>query len=132
MRSTSIPKSMGLPIKEACEANGEPDHGRNRDSQWPSCTPKSGRCRSAASGLFLLDCNVEGNQPEDRQLTSRLYGGDERTRIRQELVLGVGGVKALKALGIDAGVLSLERRPQCVSVPLEVVRQRMEDDGLIV
>ncbi len=50
--------------------------------------------------LFLLDCNVEGNQPEDRQLTSRLYGGDERTRIRQELVLGVGGVKALRALGI--------------------------------
>ena len=46
----------------------------------------------------LLDCNVEGNKPEDRELTSRLYGGDQRTRIRQELVLGVGGVKALYAL----------------------------------
>ncbi|MCG8653642.1 MAG: hypothetical protein MI861_27640, partial [Pirellulales bacterium] len=53
--------------------------------------------------LYLLDCNVEGNKPEDRELTSRLYGGDQRVRIRQELVLGVGGVKALHALGIDPG-----------------------------
>ncbi|HMP07816.1 MAG TPA: hypothetical protein PJ982_15805, partial [Lacipirellulaceae bacterium] len=41
--------------------------------------------------LYLLDCDVEGNSPEDRELTSRLYGGDTRTRIRQELVLGIGG-----------------------------------------
>jgi glycogen phosphorylase len=60
--------------------------------------------------LYLLDCDVEGNSPEDRELTSRLYGGDERTRIRQELVLGVGGVKALRALGIHARRVSLERR----------------------
>ena len=50
--------------------------------------------------LFLLDSNVEGNRPEDRELTSRLYGGDERVRIRQELLLGVGGVRALAAMGI--------------------------------
>ncbi len=48
--------------------------------------------------LLLLDSNVDGNSPEDRQLTSRLYGGDERVRIRQELVLGVGGARALAAL----------------------------------
>jgi starch phosphorylase len=41
---------------------------------------------------YLLDCDVDGNSPEDRELTARtLYGGDHRTRIRQELVLGVGG-----------------------------------------
>ena len=49
--------------------------------------------------LYLLDCDVEGNQPDDRKLTSRLYGGDERVRIRQELVLGVGGVRALRPWG---------------------------------
>ena len=49
--------------------------------------------------LLLLDSNVEGNQPEDRELTARLCGGDDRIRIRQELLLGVGGVRAL-ALGI--------------------------------
>ena len=43
--------------------------------------------------LLLLDSNVEGNSPEDRELTARLYGGDHRVRIRQELLLGVGGVQ---------------------------------------
>lgn len=79
--------------------------------------------------LFLLDCNVEGNSPEDRQLTSRLYGGDERTRIRQELVLGVGGVKALRALGITPGVYHLNEGHSAFG-PLEVIRNSMEDDGL--
>ena len=46
--------------------------------------------------LFLLDSDVEVNKPEDRELTSRLYGGDNRRRIRQELVAGVGGVRALQ------------------------------------
>src|SRR5713226_2214414 len=50
--------------------------------------------------LFLLDSDIDGNSPEDRELTARLYGGDERVRIRQELLLGIGGVRALAALGI--------------------------------
>ena len=57
--------------------------------------------------LLLLDSNVDGNQPEDRELTARLYGGDQRVRIRQELLLGVGGVRALAALGISPGVVHL-------------------------
>src|SRR5258706_16297123 len=48
--------------------------------------------------LLLLDSNIDGNRPEDRELTARLYGGDERVRIRQELLLGIGGGKARKAL----------------------------------
>jgi starch phosphorylase len=79
--------------------------------------------------LYLLDCDVEGNSPQDRELTSRLYGGDRRTRIRQELVLGVGGVKALRALGITPGVYHLNEGHSAFA-PLEVVRQRMDDDGL--
>jgi starch phosphorylase len=79
--------------------------------------------------LYLLDCNVEGNRPEDRELTSRLYGGDERTRIRQELVIGIGGVKALRALGITPGVYHLNEGHSGFA-PLEVVRERMVDDGL--
>ena len=57
--------------------------------------------------LLLLDSNVDGNQPEDRELTSRLYGGDDRIRIRQELLLGVGGMRALAAMGVSPGVLHL-------------------------
>lgn len=79
--------------------------------------------------LYLLDCNVEGNSPEERELTSRLYGGDIRTRIRQELVLGVGGVRALTALGIRPGAYHLNEGHSAFGA-LEVVRQRMVDDGL--
>ncbi|HTU26482.1 MAG TPA: alpha-glucan family phosphorylase [Pirellulales bacterium] len=78
--------------------------------------------------LYLLDCDVDGNSPEDRDLTSRLYGGDHRTRIRQELVLGVGGVKALAALGIVPGVYHLNEG-HSVFATLEAVRERMQNDG---
>jgi len=79
--------------------------------------------------LYLLDCDVEGNSPQDRQLTSRLYGGDQRTRVRQELVLGVGGVKALRALGISPGVYHLNEGHSAFA-PLEVIRERMDDNGV--
>jgi starch phosphorylase len=49
--------------------------------------------------LILLDTNVEENVPHDRELTSSLYGGDERYRLAQEIILGVGGVRMLRALG---------------------------------
>ena len=69
--------------------------------------------------LYLLDTDVEGNSPEGVAVTDRLYGGDVHHRLRQEIVLGIGGVRALRALAIDpevfhtneghAGFLGLER-----------------------
>ncbi|HEX6709711.1 MAG TPA: alpha-glucan family phosphorylase, partial [Rubrobacter sp.] len=50
--------------------------------------------------LLFLDADIPENTPEDREITARLYGGDLRTRIAQELVLGVGGVRALRGVGI--------------------------------
>ena len=50
--------------------------------------------------LFLLDTDLEGNAPHHRDITRHLYGGDQDTRIRQELVLGVGGVRMLDAVGV--------------------------------
>ncbi len=78
--------------------------------------------------LYLLDCDVPGNSPEDRELTSRLYGGDSRTRIRQELVCGVGGMRALRALGIWPGVYHLNEGHNAFAT-LEAIRERMADDG---
>src|SRR5690348_177655 len=49
--------------------------------------------------LYLLDTNIPQNSPEDRQITGRLYGGDHDMRIKQEMILGIGGVRALRALG---------------------------------
>jgi len=54
--------------------------------------------------LYLLDADTPKNSAEDRQLTGRLYGGDHRYRISQEILLGVGGVKALHAMGIKPSV----------------------------
>jgi glycogen phosphorylase len=69
--------------------------------------------------LFLLDTDIDGNTPEGRAVTDRLYGGDTEHRLRQEILLGIGGVRALHALGLDpqvfhtneghAGFLGLER-----------------------
>jgi starch phosphorylase len=79
--------------------------------------------------LLLLDSDVEGNHPEDRELTAHLYGGDQRTRVRQELLLGVGGVRALRALGIDPAVIHLNEGHSAFA-PLEVIRERMAAEGL--
>src|SRR5271170_2213904 len=79
---------------------------------------KVGRCN-----LFLLDSDIDGNTPEDRELTSRLYGGDGRVRIRQELLLGVGGFRALQKLGIVPGVLHLNEGHSGFAV-LEAIASR--------
>ena len=79
--------------------------------------------------LLLLDSDVEGNQPEDRELTARLYGGDDRVRIRQELLLGVGGIRALAALGISPGVLHLNEGHSAFA-SIELVRHRMATEGI--
>jgi glycogen phosphorylase len=57
--------------------------------------------------LFLLDTNVPENRPEDRQITDRLYGGDNEHRLQQEIVLGIGGMRALRAIGIEPEVIHL-------------------------
>jgi len=79
--------------------------------------------------LFLLDSNVEGNSPEDRQLTSRLYGGDDRLRIRQELLLGIGGARILQALNTFPGVLHLNEGHSAFAI-LEEIRRVMEYDQI--
>ncbi len=117
-----------LPMQPAIGQNGESivveiatRTGLIRAKVW---RVKVGRC-----DLLLLDSNVAGNAPEDLELTSRLYGGDGRTRIRQELLLGVGGFRALKAMGISPGVLHLNEGHSGFAV-LEAIRNRMEEEGL--
>ena len=57
--------------------------------------------------LYLLDTEVEGNAPHQRAITGQLYGGDQDTRLRQELVLGVGGLRLLAAVGVEPAVVHL-------------------------
>jgi starch phosphorylase len=75
--------------------------------------------------LYLMDTDVAPNAPHDRELSARLYGGDREMRISQEIVLGIGGVRALRALGISpaawhlneghAAFLNLERCRELVA-----------------
>ncbi len=72
--------------------------------------------------LLLLDADVPENTPDDRELTSRLYGGDTRTRIAQEMILGLGGVRALRALGFSPAVYHMNEGHAAFSV-LERMRE---------
>src|SRR5262249_26213706 len=73
--------------------------------------------------LFLLDTNIEDNpREEDRNLTDRLYGGDRRTRIRQEILIGMGGIRALDALNLRPMVCHMNEGHSAF-LALERVRQ---------
>jgi starch phosphorylase len=121
-------KVDNLPMEPALGADGRPITVRI-DTRTGPLWAKAWLMRVGRISLYLLDCDVEGNRPEERQLTSRLYGGDQRTRVRQELVLGVGGVKTLRALGIYPGVYHLNEG-HSVFATLEAIRERMHDDGV--
>src|SRR5216683_1877894 len=117
-----------LPLQIAIGKNGRPVVIQI-DTRGGSIHAKVWRVAVGRCELFLLDSDVEANTPDDRELTSRLYGGDARARIRQELLLGVGGFRALKAMGISAGVLHLNEGHSGFAV-LEAVRDRMQDEGV--
>ena len=92
-----------LPFVPAVDAKGDelrvrvPIEGRNVAVRvWKA---KAGRIN-----LYFLDSDLPENDPDDRAITRQLYGGDQNTRIKQEIVLGVGGVRALRAVGLSPTV----------------------------
>jgi glycogen phosphorylase len=76
--------------------------------------------------LYLLDTDLEENAPWDRELSARLYGGDRETRIQQEIILGIGGVRALKAMGIRPAAWHLNEG-HAAFVVLQRIRDRIEE-----
>jgi starch phosphorylase len=78
--------------------------------------------------LLLLDSDVEENDADDRALTSRLYGGDERTRLRQEMLLGIGGLRAFRAIGVRPRILHLNEGHSAFAI-LERTRERIAEEG---
>jgi starch phosphorylase len=75
--------------------------------------------------LLLLDTNHPDNTPDDRAITSRLYSGDESTRIAQEVVLGIGGVRALRVLGLAPALYHLNEG-HCAFLLAERLREEVE------
>ncbi|WP_437202861.1 alpha-glucan family phosphorylase [Planctomicrobium sp. SH664] len=117
-----------LPITEATTKNGTPVV-ISLQTRTGTIHAKVWQLEVGRVTLYLLDTDIPQNSAEDRRLTARLYGGDQRTRIRQEMLLGVGGVKALSALGIKPRVVHMNEGHSAFA-PLELIRMRMEDDGL--
>lgn len=76
------------------------------------------------TNLYLLDSDYDGNSPELRTLTYRLYQGDSKTRLRQEIILGIGGVRLLRKLGIDPEVYHMNEG-HCAFLALELLRERL-------
>ena len=118
----------GLPMKPAIGPDGLPVIVRI-ETRTGAISARVWQLAVGRNTLYLLDSNIEGNQPEDRELTARLYGGDQRVRIRQELLLGIGGVRALQALRIVPGVYHLNEGHSAFAA-LELLRQRMQREGL--
>ncbi|MEW4569084.1 alpha-glucan family phosphorylase [Tautonia sp. JC769] len=116
-----------LPIEEALTPGGDPVRVAV-ESRSGTLHAKVWRVEVGRTTLLLLDSNVPENDEEDRSLTGRLYGGDARIRIRQELLLGVGGVRALFASGIDPSVIHLNEGHSAFA-GLELTRTVMEAEG---
>ena len=113
-----------LPLELACGADGRPVMvelpyaGQTvRVQIWKATV---GRV-----GLYLLDTNVETNESAGRALTDQLYGGDHERRIQQEMLLGIGGCRALEALGLEPTVYHMNEGHSAF-LALERIRRLME------
>ncbi|MEW5943964.1 MAG: alpha-glucan family phosphorylase [Pseudomonadota bacterium] len=87
------------------------------------------RARVGHVQLYLLDTDLEGNSPEDRDIAHQLYGGDRNLRIQQEIILGIGGVRALAELGIKPTVWHINEGHAAFML-LERVRRLVEAKGI--
>jgi starch phosphorylase len=83
--------------------------------------------RAGRVNIYLMDANVPQNAPWDRELSARLYGGDQETRIRQEMVLGLGGVRVLRALGVEPSAWHMNEGHSAFLV-LERLRELVQGD----
>ncbi len=112
-----------LPLRHATDAEGRPLrvtlHPLGRELHLQVWLAKAGHIQ-----LVLLDSDVPENSEEDRNITFRLYGGDQHTRLMQELCLGIGGVRALRALGLAPTVWHINEGHAAFQV-LERCREHM-------
>jgi len=79
--------------------------------------------------LYLLDTDFEDNAPEDRQVTHQLYGGNWENRLKQEILLGIGGIRALRLLGLNPEIYHCNEG-HAAFIGLERLREFMQNDGL--
>ncbi len=120
--------TFNLPLEQVMDDDGEPKMFRmavgGREVIIQIWRVKVGRI-----DLYLLDTGHVDNHPDDRRITQILYGGDTEMRIRQEIVLGIGGMRALVELGIKCSVYHMNEGHSAF-LALERIRRRMNDQQL--
>lgn len=112
------------PVRQALTPDGAPCVMRLSLGGWPLHVAVW-RIDVGRVPLFLMDTNVEGNDPGDREISGRLYGGDQTMRLRQEILLGIGGVRILRAMGVDPEVWHANEG-HAAFLLLERIRERVE------
>ena len=110
----------------------------NEDGSWKTIkvalpgrdmTARIWKVAVGRTDLYLLDTDFEGNRPEDRQVTHQLYGGDWENRLKQELLLGIGGVRTLRALGLNPTIYHYNEG-HAAFAGLERLREYMQEQHL--
>ena len=117
-----------MPVSEALDPQGEPVL-IHVDLPGRTVYAKVWRIQVGRIPIFLMDTDVPRNAPQDRELSARLYGGDREMRISQEIVLGIGGVRALRALGLNPSVWHMNEGHSAF-LGLERIREHVQADGL--
>ena len=118
-----------FPLRAVSDANGEP---LTVSVEFPGriVYARVWRADVGRAMLYLLDTNIsQNNRPEDRDITDQLYGGDQDLRIRQEILLGIGGYRAIRALGLEPTVYHMNEG-HAAFLSLERIRCLMDNHGL--
>ena len=117
-----------LPITKATDTNGvQVEINITLDSRVVYA--KVWKVNVGRISLFLFDADMEKNSPSDRFITSRLYGGNQETRMQQETLLGIGGLKILDALGLSPKVFHMNEGHSAF-LGLELLRKLIQNNNL--
>ena len=120
----SLLDPINLPLDPLLDVEGNPVFCEveiaNESVQFCVWKVNVGRC-----SVYLIDANLEANKPHFRDLTRSVYGGDNSTRIMQEILLGVGGVRLLRKLGIMPSLFHMNEGHAAFLV-LELMKERIE------
>ncbi len=117
-----------LPIRQEHNADGMPIMV-SVDYPWGPIVAQVWKVQVGRVPLYLLDTNTPLNRPADQDITDQLYGGDRETRIQQEIMLGVGGYRALRAVGLRPAVCHMNEG-HAAFLSLERCRELMQEHGL--
>jgi glycogen phosphorylase len=113
-----------LPLDPVLDARGDPIQASVRIST-SIVSFRAWRVNVGRVAVYLLDTNLPENEPHYRDLTTRVYGGDSTTRIMQEILLGVGGVRLLRKLGLSPAVFHMNEG-HAAFLTLELLREKLD------